>query len=119
MEVFSKAALKNFEDRMLVHLTELFPRPCGRLGEKNTREVILQGIAKAREHGIVSERDVCIYIDIMVEFGNDFDCDPALPWASQILKDPNIKGPTYRINCLYDVAMEKLKLGANVHGERS
>jgi hypothetical protein len=115
MKVLSEAALKSFEDRMMAHLTGFFPRQCKEMGEKKTREAIHRGIAKAKQYGIVSEHDVCVYIDVMFEYGSDFDVDPELPWASQILADRDMPTPTYRINRLFDAAMANRKSGAKVN----
>jgi len=106
MRVFSREALKSFEDRMVAHLAEFFPAQCKERGEEKTRETIRQGILNARKYGIVSELDVCIYIDIMLEYGDDFDVDPELPWAGQVLNDPALWDPTYRVNRLFDAAMD-------------
>lgn len=115
MTVFSQAALKSFEDRMLDHVKEFFPEKCEKLGEK-TRETIRHGMVKARKYAISSEYDVCIFVDVMFEFGDDFDVDPNLPWASEVLNDPAIWSPTYRINRLFDAAMDYRKKGAEAHG---
>jgi hypothetical protein len=109
MKVFSKAASKSFEDRMVAHLAKFFPQQCKKLGEEKIHETIQQGIVKARRYGIITEHDVCIYIDIMFDLGSDFDVDPELPWASRVLKDSTIKDPTYKINRLYDETMANLK----------
>ena len=88
------------------------PSSARKLGEDKTRETIQQGIAKAKKYGIVSEHDVCIYIDMMFEYGDEFDVDPKLPWASQVLNDPAIKDPTYQVNRLFDAAMDHRESGA-------
>lgn len=116
IRVFSMVAAKNFEDHMVAHLAEFFPQPYQKLGEAKTRAAIQQGVVKAQKYGIVSEHDVCIYIDMMFEYGNDFDVDPALPWASQVLNDPKIWNPTYKVNRLFDAAMDQRKSGAKANG---
>jgi len=108
MEAFSQAAIQSFEDRMVIHLNEFFSEQCKALGEQKTREAIRYGIQRAAIYGIVSELDVCDYIDLMFAFGRDFDKDPQLPWAGQILNDLTIKNPTIKVNYLYDTAMEYL-----------
>jgi hypothetical protein len=108
-------AWMSFEDRMVAHLAEFFPEKSKALGEADTRERIQEGAVKARRYGIVSEQDVCIYIDMMFEYGNDFDVDPELPWATQVLKDPEIKDSTYKVNRLFDAAMDDRRSGAKAH----
>ena len=105
INAFSKMALRSFEDRMMAHVQEFFPEKCETLGAEKTHAAIRQGMLKARKYGILSEYGVCIFIDVMFEYGGDFDVDPALPWARQVLNDPAIWDPTYRINRLFDAAM--------------
>jgi len=104
VEILSRAALKSFEDRMLTHVKEFFAEKCEKLGNEKTHETIRQGMLKARKYGILSEYDVCIFIDVMFEYGVDFDVDPELPWANQVLNDPAIWDPAYRVNRLFDAA---------------
>lgn len=97
MAVFEKVAEDDFENRMLSHIKEFFPEHYERLAESSLREFIHDGVDRAAAYGIEWQPDVCLYIDLMLVFGRDFDRDPALPWASTILNDPEIPGPTARI----------------------
>ena len=107
MQVFSEAALEGFEDRVLAHLHKCFPKQCKALGETELRETIRYGIKRAAKYGIIAERDVCKYTDVMVVLGRDFDKDSELPWASAILSDETLQQPTAKIERLYQVAMER------------
>ena len=104
MDAFSHAALRIFECRMVAHLNRHFPKRCAKLGEDGVREWIRYGIERARTYGIVSERDVCKYIDVMFVYGRDFDTDRRRPWAGQILNDPVIMPPAVRTNRLFRAA---------------
>ncbi|MBZ5626545.1 MAG: hypothetical protein LAQ69_48870 [Acidobacteriia bacterium] len=85
MAAFAQAAVKSFDDRVVIHLNKFFPEQCGTLGEPQLREFIRYGVERANTYGIVAERDVCKYIDLMAVFGRDFDTDPRLRWAGVIL----------------------------------
>ncbi len=89
---------------MVVHLNKHFPKNCAALGEAGVREAIGAGIASAKKYGIVSERDVCKYINLMFAFGRDFDVDPKLPWAAQILRTRVYESPGDRMRALYETA---------------
>lgn len=117
LEAFSRASVKDFENRMVIHLRKFFPQQCDVLGEAKTREAVHFGIWKAKKYGIISEHDVCVYIDIMFTFGQDFDVDPALPWASKALKAKEMN-PATKIEILYDSAMSHLwdAGGKNISG---
>ena len=110
MKVLDDDMLRKFEDKMVVHLNKFFHERCAKLGKDGTREAILYAIERAASYEIVSERDVCIYIDIMFEFGRDFDKDPKLPWAGKILNDKVLTGkPAEKVNRLYDTATENIQ----------
>jgi hypothetical protein len=104
IDSFSESVSKSFENRMVLHLNKHFPEHCKALGEPGVREAIDTGIQKAKNYRIVSERDVCKFITLMFAFGRDFDTDPKLPWASNILRTRVYNNPTDRINALYETA---------------
>ena len=76
VEAFERVALANYEDRMVAHLKKFFSERCETMGELKVRDAIQYGIHRASGYGIVAERDVCLYIDIMFAFGHHFDKDP-------------------------------------------
>src|ERR1700719_2267066 len=87
LAAFSQAEVQKFEDRMLTHLRQFFPKQCAALKEPQLHELIQYGIRRAAGHQITSERDVCKFIDLMIVFGRDFDADKKLPWAGRILRN--------------------------------
>jgi hypothetical protein len=119
-EKLSEAAVIDFENRMVVHLGRHFSEQCEALGEHGVREAIRFGIARSSHYGIVNERDVCKYIDLMFAFGREFDTDEDLPWASRILKDkdPRYHGGTLKIERLYETALTQVHNAAGVDGSR-
>ena len=112
LKVLSRNEVQKFEVHMRAHLRKIFPEQSGTLGKEELDNVIRHGIERAKVHGIVSQRDVCKYIDLMMVFGRDFDTSPKLPWASATLKEEFLEGhSTEKINRLCDVAMEHTKDG--------
>ena len=101
MEAYREGALRDFEDRVLTHLRKFYPAEHAALGEEQIRRLVRYGVARARSHGFTSERAACIYIDVMFAFGRDFDRDPALPWANQVLSREDLDGPRERAVCLF------------------
>lgn len=104
MKVFGQAAVRNFENRLLEYLEEVFPKQCAILGREQVRTVIRLGIEQAEQYGLVSERDVRLYVDLMFLLGSYFDLDPQLPWAARILADEDSIDPGDRAGLLYDRA---------------
>ncbi len=116
-EVFGEVAAKRFEDRTVQHVKEFFPKHCEILGEGPVRQVIRRGIERAEDHGLTSERDVTLYIGLMFMLGSNFDLDPQLPWAVEILDDDTTGNPNLRANRVYDKAMAYLDKVAGPNSE--
>ena len=101
MQVFGPLGMKSFEDRVIAHVRKVFPDKAEALGEPKLRDAIRYGTQCARSYSIVSERDVCKYIDLSILYGRDFDKDPSLPWAQSILKNKAVRSPTMRVDRLF------------------
>lgn len=109
-----KTAIKiNYQDRMIEHVEKFFPDHFAALGQENTRALIDYGVEKAGNYQIISERDVCIYIDLMLALGVDFDESGDYPWAEKILTDDEITNPLLRINAVHDKAMDTISAKMN------
>jgi hypothetical protein len=98
-----------FEELMVGHLREHFFDDCLLLGDDGLRNRIHDGIRRAAAWKISVERDVCAYLDLMFLFGDEFDSDPALPWARRILAD---SAADDRVERLRAAAAEHLEHGS-------
>jgi hypothetical protein len=107
LAVFGPLGKKAFEDRMIPHLKKVLPEQSEALGEPKLRETIQYGTQRAAAYRIISERDVCKYIDLMILYGRDFDKDPNLPWAQSILQNQALRNPTSKIERLYKSAKKQ------------
>lgn len=117
MAVLEQAVLRTFENRMLEHLKEFFPKHCEILGEEQVRKVIRLGLERAEQYGLVSERDIHLYVGLMFMLGSYFDHDPQLPWAAKILTDEDIVDPNVRADRVYDRAMAFLNEAAGAQSQ--
>lgn len=109
VEALSKASLRSFEDRMLAHLREYFPVKCTPMKEEEIRREIRRGMEKANTYGFTTEREICLFTDLMFAFGPEFDKDPKHPWAGGILRDKSYPDSQTRIDQLYEVGQHKWK----------
>jgi hypothetical protein len=107
LEVFGPLGKNAFENRMIAHLKSVFPDKSEVLGEPKLRETIQYGTQRAAAYRIISERDVCKYIDLMILYGRDFDKDPNLPWAQSVLQNQALRNPTSKIERLYKAAKKQ------------
>jgi hypothetical protein len=95
-----------FVDQMVVHLTRYFPERAQALGREGLRDQVRTGIERGASYGIVSERDLCDYLAVACALGPDFDRDPELPWAAEILNDETLPNPGDRMEEIYRCALE-------------
>lgn len=109
MDALSKAQAKAFEDRMVAHIQEFFPDHYAAMKEAGTRELIRHGVQRAATYGIVAERDVCMYIDMMLAFGPDYDKDGQVPWAGRILRDRGYASPSERMDAVREAGVAQLR----------
>lgn len=116
-EELGKIALKRFEDSMVEHIKEFFPKYYEVHGESLIREIIQYAVQHAGNYDFVTERDVCLYINLVLLLGSNFDIDKQLFWAEEILKDENITSSATRIDRLYDKAMEYFDRVAGTENE--
>jgi hypothetical protein len=111
-EVLGAAQVADFERRAAVHLKSFFPEACDELGDAALRELIRYGIVRAASYAVEAEREVTLYLDVMMTIGHDFDRDAALPWAYEILVDPELPEPERRMRRLFRTVL------AHVEGTR-
>lgn len=107
MSGFERASAQDFEGRMLDYLKSALPEIYSSLGEAEAIDLIRYGAARTEHHDILSELHICLYICLMIDLGRDFDVDPAIPWAGEMLTDKMIHEPSERLEKLYDYVAER------------
>lgn len=105
LEAIGERLARRWEDSMVVHLQTFFPERAEELGERGLLGAIELGVKKASRYGIRSERDVCKFLNFMFAYGFDFDTDPELPWAREILVREDLVRPNVKIHLLEEAAM--------------
>lgn len=92
MSALSQAMLKQFEDRMVVHLSSDFPTETREISEGELRILIQEGIEQAEQYQIILEDDVRRYLEFMVMYGQNFDTSSNTAWAGKILHTKELDG---------------------------
>lgn len=110
-------AQRSFSRELVLHVKEFFPGHAS-LGDPQLLRVVDHALARAERHGFTSERNACLYLDLTLMLGAEFDTDPQIPWAAQILADPGFTHPTLRIDHLTNTALAHLERTAGVDDER-
>ncbi len=101
MEVFRKAALQKFEDELVGHLQGFAAKHSELLGDADLRRVIRLGMDRAARYGFTNRGPVRFYVELIFLLGSDFDTDPQLPWAGEVLNDPAITDQMARADQLH------------------
>ena len=97
--------MRHFESSMVEHVRTYFPNHYRIAGDDGTRDVVRYAVERAASHGHDTQRGVCFYLNVMLILGSNFDTDPQIPWAVEILTD-EVPEPEYRIEKLADTAVE-------------
>jgi hypothetical protein len=81
----AEASEANFRRELERHLQRFFPEKFASLPKEQLDAEIRYGLIRARHHLFESRAEVAHYLNLMFEFGRDFDVDPACPWAARLL----------------------------------
>ena len=96
-----------FVRRAVEHLRQFFPQLLQRAGEERAAQVVRSTLARAGEYGLRSEQDVCVFLDLVVVFGPDFD--QKLAWARELLTGPGYGDPPTRLALLFQAALQQIE----------
>ena len=108
MSVLEDKSRNDFQERMLVHIAKFFPEHDAALDFEQKHALIDHGIERGAEYAIVSERDICIWVDLMLALGPDFDVSETYPWAATILAD-DLRLPNLRMDELHARVVEEIE----------
>jgi hypothetical protein len=86
MVVFEQAALRRFEDEMVVHSKEFSPELCEIIGDEQLRVALRQAMARAARYGFTYRGPIRLFIEMMFLCGSAFDTDPQYPAWGKVLR---------------------------------
>lgn len=92
MGALTADARMRFAARMKSRIVEEYPQNYAQLGEAGTAKLILKGIADGERLQLGGEDTVGILIELMVEFGEDFQRTPDQPWIANMLGLAGVPG---------------------------
>lgn len=104
LEAFSTQQRERFEDEMVAYLRKEYAPVVVRRDDKWLRELIRLGIENASGYGIVLERDVAHYIELMLALSPDFDVSNKYPWAKVSLTAHHAK-PEKKLDDIYSTIL--------------
>lgn len=94
MESLRRAARARLADTISSYLRQHYPDACAALGDEGRlRAFVVRGLDRGHEHGIDTAGAAMVYLELLVQFGEDFQRSPLQPWARNILAHPDLPGP--------------------------
>lgn len=88
MDVLEAHMREQFIQKTLAQLREVFPEACQRQGPPAVRALVEKGIEQAASYQIERERQVMLFIDLLMELGPDFTQQRKYKWIQATLQDP-------------------------------
>jgi hypothetical protein len=112
---FEQAAIDAYVRELAAHLLGFAQESAAALSPEERMSGVRHGVARAAAHGFDQRGTVRFYVETMMLLGSDFDTDPQVPWAGQILADPAYRTPMDRAESLHRRLLGHL---AQVDGEQ-
>lgn len=103
-DAFSEQQRERFEDEMVAYLRKEYAPVVVRRDDKWLRELIRLGVENASGYGVVLERDVARYIELMLALSPDFDVSNKYPWAKESLTARHAK-PEKKLDDIYSTIL--------------
>jgi hypothetical protein len=119
MQALGQSARESFEKRLLSHIQDCFPVHWREVGPDRLRLVIRQGIENAARYGMQGQREIYLFVSLMLYLGGSFDKDPQLVWAAESLENPSEPDSFLRIEATYERAVAYLDRVAGPNGKNT
>jgi hypothetical protein len=105
--VLADAMRNRFESEACEHVRRYFPGRCLALGEQALKETVGDGLRRARAYGFQSQFDLLRFLNLLFEFGLDFDRTEEHQWARPFLEAAH-RSPTFQMDSLMEEAYKQL-----------
>jgi len=108
-EKLSSTGRNQFYVRLEAHIEKFFPEHVVKLDKEQRRALFEYGLERGKKYDFISERNVCLFIDLMLAFGLEFDISPEHGWAQKVLADSGQNHPNVKMDALHEAGMNSLK----------
>lgn len=92
LDALDAAYREEFVERTRKDFRARWADECAALEDSELAGMIRSARDRAETHGIEKVGDTVIFIEAWLLLGDDFDTDPAHPWAEEILSDAEMSG---------------------------
>jgi hypothetical protein len=76
-----------YTEKVLAHLREVFPQRMAAAGPEAARKLVDRAVARGKELGFTTERNLLLWIDLSFALGGDWEKKAGLRWLQQIAQD--------------------------------
>ena len=90
LSVFEKNAFEHYEQDMVRHVEIAFPGRYAGLGPARAAELVHTAIRTGLENGIRARAAITVLLDLMLQYGEQFELAPDPEWALKILRHPTL-----------------------------
>jgi hypothetical protein len=91
-DLFSRTLEKRYKTSLIKRLRDKFPSETSQSDDDVLMAFINKGIVSAEKHDIIERRDISIYLEYMMTFGEDFDSNKEFDWAQKVFLVRNLSG---------------------------
>ncbi len=92
LTALSKIAALDFENRMVASLESHYPEKYQKMGEAGARAFVKKAIGTGRQHNVVSQGAVTVYIELLMDYGEGFHLAPERAFGRRLLEHPTLPG---------------------------
>jgi hypothetical protein len=92
MDLFATHFAKRFRRELRLHVRTEFPIHTQTMTDVDLDRQIGEGLVRGRTHGLTTERDLMLFVDLPFLLGPDFERDPKRIWVRRILLNQTLEG---------------------------
>jgi hypothetical protein len=108
LDAMKESYERGFEAEALAHLRTMLADRTESLSDENLLRRVRSGANRAAFYGLETEQEIMSFIDASFFLGEEFDVDPGLAWARQLLDDRQLD-PAARAETLLEWAIDSFE----------
>lgn len=107
MLALSQQAREQFIANMVKHLRIHFPAVAWLLTADELRNEVINCITRAANYQLITQQQICRFLNIAAYYGWEFDSNPDLLWMHNILTDTSLTQPGERLDHLVQTCLHR------------
>src|SRR5262245_25863398 len=104
LAALERAPRRELEAALAWHARTYFAR-ARELDDAALRRLVAEALERATAVGMRSERSMYRFVNLVMEYGAEFDSDPELGWMKEYLDDPDVPDADERLARLHTAVL--------------